>query len=165
MPYFFTVPWFAFFCKERGIILLLFFGVLSSISGQESKELKSLPFLTQPKVAKTAELIEVSGSIMNATFSRGGYDFYIYFTHHWAPPVDVPNYHVVIKEYPARGRTLSIGIEVNEKQIFTRRLQPSAAGLEALARALVEYVNGYLKQGKHVFVESEFPEISEGGHY
>ena len=111
------------------------------------------------------ELIEINGMVMHDTRTRGGYDFYLYFTRHWAEPQDVPNYNIVINEFPGRGRTIKVGIAVNEKQVFTRTVQPSAQGLEDLARALADYIYGYVTSGKHVLAEEEVPEYSEGRFY
>ncbi len=129
------------------------------------KELPPLPFLKKTEIPLATKLIEINGMVMNASLTRGGYDFYLYFTRHWAEPNNVPNYNITINEFPGRGRNIRVGIMVNEKQVFTRNIQPSAAGLESLAKALADYIYGYITSGKHVAGETSAPEYLEGGAY
>ena len=102
---------------------------------------------------------------MNDSSTRGGYDFYLYFTRHWAEHDNVPNYNITINEFPGRGRNIRVGIMVNEKQVFTRNIQPSADGLESLAKALADYIHGYITSGKHVTSEALAPEYLNGTTY
>jgi len=129
------------------------------------KELPPLPFFKKTEIPLATKLIEINGLVMNASLTRGGYDFYLYFTRHWAEPNNVPNYNITINEFPARGRTIRVGIMVNEKQVFTRNIQPSADGLESLAKALADYIYGYITSGKHVASEASAPEYEEGLGY
>lgn len=131
----------------------------------KTQKLPPLPFLKKTKVPLATKLIEINGMVMNASITRGGYDFYLYFTRHWAEPDKVPNYNITINEFPARGRNIRVGIMVNEKQVFTRNTQPSAAGLESLAKALAEYIHGYITSGKHVAGETSAPEYLDGISY
>lgn len=102
---------------------------------------------------------------MNASLTRGGYDFYLYFTRHWAAPDNVPNYNITVNEFLGRGRNILVGIMVNEKQVFTRNIQPSAEGLENLAQALADYIYGYITSGKHVVGQESAPEYLNGVGY
>ncbi len=131
----------------------------------KTKELPPLPFLKKTEIPLATKLIEINGMVMNSTMSRGGYDFYLYFTRHWAEPNNVPNYNITINEFPGRGRNIRVGIIVNEKQVFTRNIQPSAEGLETLAKALADYIYGYITSGKHVAGETSAPEYKEGNTY
>jgi len=131
----------------------------------KTKELPPLPFFKKTEIPLATKLIEINGMVMNASLTRGGYDFYLYFTRHWAEPDDVPNYNITINEFPARGRTIRVGIMVNEKQVFTRNIQPSADGLESLAKALADYIYGYITSGKHVTSEESASEYLEGNAY
>lgn len=131
----------------------------------KTNDLPPLPFFKKTEIPLATKLIEINGMVMNASMTRGGYDFYLYFTRHWAEPNNVPNYNITINEFPARGRTIRVGIMVNEKQVFTRNIQPSAAGLESLAKALADYIYGYITSGKHVAAETGAPEYLEGDMY
>lgn len=131
----------------------------------KTQELPPLPFFKKTEIPLATKLIEINGMVMNASLTRGGYDFYLYFTRHWAEPNNVPNYNITINEFPARGRTIRVGIMVNEKQVFTRNIQPSADGLENLASALADYIYGYITSGKHVASEASAPEYLDGNSY
>ena len=131
----------------------------------KTKDLPPLPFFKKTEIPLATKLIEINGMVMNASMTRGGYDFYLYFTRHWAEPDGVPNYNITINEFPARGRTIRVGIMVNEKQVFTRNIQPSADGLESLAKALADYIYGYITSGKHVATEASSPEYLDGLSY
>ena len=127
----------------------------------KTQELPPLPFFKKTEIPLATKLIEINGMVMNASLTRGGYDF----TRHWAEPNNVPNYNITINEFPARGRTIRVGIMVNEKQVFTRNIQPSAEGLESLAKALADYIYGYITSGKHVASEASAPEYLNGDAY
>ncbi|MFK7983682.1 MAG: CsgE family curli-type amyloid fiber assembly protein, partial [Saprospiraceae bacterium] len=60
---------------------------------------------------------EIDGLLLDATFSPGGYDFYIDFSHNWIPPANAMNYKIVVKEYQGRGANMVVAIEVNDKQL------------------------------------------------
>lgn len=131
----------------------------------KTKKLPPLPFLKKTEIPLATKLIEINGMVMNSSLTRGGYDFYLYFTRHWAEPANVPNYNITINEFPGRGRNIRVGIMVNEKQVFTRNIQPSADGLESLAKALADYIYGYITSGKHVAGEAAAPEYLQGNAY
>ena len=131
----------------------------------KTQDLPPLPFFKKTEVPLATKLEEINGMVMNASATRGGYDFYLYFTRHWAEPDNVPNYNITINEFPGRGRTIRVGIMVNEKQVFTRNIQPSANGLENLAKALADYIHGYITSGKHVTSERSAPEYLDGDWY
>ncbi len=172
---------------KKTLNLFAFFILITNLSAQqqdiihyeksqnEEKELpektkKPLPLfplldVSKPRVPIATELIEINGLVVHDTRTRGGYDFYLYFTRHWAEPENVPNYNIVINEFEGRGRNIKIGIMVNEKQVFTRVMQPSAEGLENLAKALADYIYGYVTSGKHVLAEEDAPEYLEGKYY
>ena len=67
---------------------------------------------------------EIDGLLLDATFSPGGYDFYIDFSQNWTPPLTATNYKIVVKEYPGRGTNMVVAIEVNDKQLVYRRMRP-----------------------------------------
>jgi hypothetical protein len=131
----------------------------------KTQDLPLLPFFKKTEIPLATKLVEINGMVMNASTTRGGYDFYLYFTRHWAEPNNVPSYNITINEFPGRGRNIRVGIMVNEKQVFTRNIQPSADGLESLAKALADYIHGYITSGKHVASERSAPEYLDGDSY
>jgi len=157
--------------KTRQLVLLttLFLPLIAfsqnNATQNQTQKLPPLPFLKKTEIPLATRLIEINGMVMNASMTRGGYDFYLYFTRHWAEPVKVPNYNITINEFPARGRNIRVGIMVNEKQVFTRNMQPSAEGLEKLAKGLADYIHGYISSGKHVASNENAPEYLDGVGY
>ena len=93
---------------------------------------------------------EIDGLVLNETFSPGGYDFYLDFTQNWTPPADAQHYTVLVKEYPGRGVSIVVAIEVNGKQLVYRRMRPVYSAVHDLATAAANYLSGYLARGDHL---------------
>jgi len=93
---------------------------------------------------------EIDGLLLDATFSPGGYDFYIDFSQNWTAPATATNYKIVVKEYPGRGANIIVAIEVNDKQLVYRRMRPIYPTIHALSIAATNYLNGYIARGDHL---------------
>lgn len=93
---------------------------------------------------------EIDGLLLDATFSPGGYDFYVDFSHNWTPPANAMNYKIVVKEYQGRGTNMVVAIEVNDKQLVYRRMRPIYPAIHGLATAAATYLNGYIARGDHL---------------
>lgn len=93
---------------------------------------------------------EIDGLLLDATFSPGGYDFYIDFSHNWIPPANAVNYKIVVKEYQGRGTNMVVAIEVNDKQLVFRRMRPIYPAIHGLATTAATYLNGYIARGDHL---------------
>jgi len=93
---------------------------------------------------------EIDGLLLDATFSPGGYDFYIDFSQNWTPPVNAMNYKIVVKEYQGRGTNMVVAIEVNDKQLVFRRMRPLYSAIHELAITAANYLNGYIARGDHL---------------
>jgi len=93
---------------------------------------------------------EIDGLLLDATFSPGGYDFYIDFSQNWTPPANAINYKIVVKEYQGRGTNVVVAIEVNDKQLVYRRMRPTYPAIHGLAVAAANYLNGYIARGDHL---------------
>jgi|GEM_PF-3894067 len=93
---------------------------------------------------------EIDGLLLDATFSPGGYDFYIDFSQNWTPPVNATNYKIVVKEYRGRGTNMVVAIEINDKQLVYRRMRPIYPAIHGLAVAAANYLNGYITRGDHL---------------
>ncbi len=93
--------------------------------------------------------IEIDALLLDATFSPGGYDFYVLFSQNWAPPA-ASDYQIVIKEYPGKGVNIILAIELNKVQLVYRRLRPTYQNLNWLATAAANYLSNYLAQGNHL---------------
>jgi len=93
---------------------------------------------------------EIDGLLLDATFSPGGYDFYIDFSQNWIPPANAVNYKIVVKEYQGRGTNMVVAIEVNDKQLVFRRMRPIYPAIHGLATAAANYLNGYIARGDHL---------------
>ena len=138
-------------------------------SGESEPEQQSnLPQETAPApppVPLEAQLTEVQGLILNATFSGGGYDFYLAFTHQWAAPPGILGYNIVIREVTSRGRNVTLAIDVNGQNLVYRTMQPSIGALQALAAQAAEYINSYLYNQNHLRVSGGDPDLSGEGYY
>ena len=93
---------------------------------------------------------EIDGLLLDATFSPGGYDFYIDFSQNWTPPATATNYKIVVKEYRGRGTNMVVAIEVNDKQLVYRRMRPIYPAIHGLAIAAANYLNSYITKGDHL---------------
>jgi len=93
---------------------------------------------------------EIDGLLLDATFSPGGYDFYIDFSQNWTPPANAINYKIVVKEYQGRGTNMVVAIEVNDKQLVFRRMRPIYPAIHGLAITAANYLNGYIARGDHL---------------
>ena len=93
---------------------------------------------------------EIEGLLLDATFSPGGYDFYIDFSQNWTAPAKASNYKIVVKEYPGRGAIIVVAIEVNDKQLVYRRMRPIYPAIHGLSVAAANYLNGYIARGDHL---------------
>lgn len=93
---------------------------------------------------------EIDGLLLDATFSPGGYDFYIDFSQNWKPPANAMNYKIVVKEYRGRGTNMVVAIEVNDKQLVYRKMRPTYPAIHGLAISAANYLNGYITKGNHL---------------
>lgn len=93
---------------------------------------------------------EIDGLLLDATFSPGGYDFYVDFSQNWTAPMLASNYKIVVKEYPGRGANIVVAIEVNDKQLVYRRMRPIYPAIHGLSVAAANYLNGYIARGDHL---------------
>ena len=93
---------------------------------------------------------EIDGLLLDATFSPGGYEFYVDFSHNWTPPANAANYKIVVKEYQGRGTNMVVAIEVNDKQLVFRRMRPLYSAIHDLATTAATYLNGYITRGDHL---------------
>ncbi len=105
--------------------------------------------LGQP-ITKNIVANEIDGLLIDATFSPGGYDFYVDFSQNWTPPINAVNYKIVVKEYLGRGTNMVVAIEVNDKQLVYRRMRPIYPAIHGLSVAAANYLNGYIARGDHL---------------
>ena len=122
----------------------------NSLQQDTSKKKKIVPDNGLAQQAQTTLVNEIDGMVMDATFSPGGYDFYIDFSQRWTPPNGAINYSIVVKEYPGRGVNIVVAIEVNGKQLVYRRMRPVYTSIHDLAVAAANYLNGYIARGDHL---------------
>ena len=106
----------------------------------------SAPATAPPlKINLTAQPGDADRLLINQTISHKGNDFYFFFTNQWADPRR-GGYRVVVKEFPARGRAITLTVEVNENELMNRTLLPDTEALRDLAQAAAEYVIAYIDQ-------------------
>ncbi len=111
-------------------------------------------------------LNEIDGLVIDATFSSGGYDFYIDFSQNWTPPIGGANYTIVVKEYQGRGANMIVAIEVNGKQLVYRRMRPIYSAIHSLSIAAANYLNGYIARGDHlrgIDADGNFIDVQQAG--
>jgi len=146
----------------------LFFSQLNSSPQQDTTKKKLMaPDKGQgaPKQQQIA-LNEIDGLVIDATFSPGGYDFYIDFSQNWTPPIGAANYTVLIKEYQGRGTNITVAIEVNGKQLVYRRMRPIYPAIHGLSVAAASYLNGYITRGDHlrgIDADGNFIDVQQAG--
>lgn len=122
-----------------------------SLQIDTSKKKLKLPDNGQGKQQKQRIVTtEIDGLLLDATFSPGGYDFYLFFSQNWTPPAGASGYTLVVKEYPGRGANIVVAIEVNGKQLVYRRMRPIYPAINGLAVAAANYLTGYLARGDHL---------------
>jgi hypothetical protein len=101
---------------------------------------------TQPQIATS----EIDGLLLNATFSPGGYDFYLALSHNWTPPINASGYTILVKEYQGRGVNIVVAVEVNDRQLVFRRMRPTYGQVQSLAVAVANYIHSYIARGDHI---------------
>lgn len=119
-----------------------------------------------PPAVQKVVLNEIDGLVIDATFSPGGYDFYVDFSQNWTAPIGAENYTIVVKEYPGRGVNIVVAIEVNGKQLVNRRMRPIYPAIHSLSVAAANYLNGYIAQGNHlrgIDADGNFIDVQQTG--
>lgn len=146
----------------------LFISQLNSSPQQDTTKKK----LTVPDKGQGSQkqqqiaLNEIDGLVIDATFSPGGYDFYVDFSQNWTPPMGAANYTILIKEYPGRGTNIIVAIEVNGKQLVYRRMRPIYPAVHGLSVAAANYLNGYIARGDHlrgIDADGNFIDVQQAG--
>lgn len=107
---------------------------------------KGLDSIPEQRIVTT----EIDALLLDATFSPGGYDFYVDFSQNFTPPAGASGYTVLVKEYPGRGVNIVVAVEVNGKQLVYRRLRPIYPAIHSLSIAVSNYLTGYLARGDHL---------------
>lgn len=122
---------------------------LNNLSKTKKKLLKlnkGLDSIPEQRIVTT----EIDALLLDATFSPGGYDFYIDFSQNFTPPAGASGYTVLVKEYPGRGANIVVAVEVNGKQLVYRRLRPIYPAVHGLSVSVANYLSGYLARGDHL---------------
>ena len=102
--------------------------------------------------------------MLNQTITQKGFEFYQAFTNQWSDP-QRGNYRVVVRELPARGRAITLTVELNDQEVMNRTLVPDTAALVELARAASEYVIGSIdRQGGGNLQATAQPELRAYGY-
>jgi len=114
---------------------------------------KSTPI---PKVTPTpkkelrsfSDNLEIDGLIIDETRSKVARDFYDFFYGKWIAPQDAKDFTIKIKELPSRGRVARVTVEVNDKALFTRVLQPRLDMVEEISKQAIRIVRRHLGENE-----------------
>ncbi len=85
----------------------------------------------------TDEGLGITGLILDETKTKGGHDFYDFFTINWNAVKGV-EYTLHITEQPDRARGSFIKVLINDRQVFFQRLNPRTDAIEEAAKRAVQ---------------------------
>ena len=92
-----------------------------------------------------AQMLEISGLIIEETMTRIGYEFYEYFFLYWeAPEVEVKDYNILISEMATPLWGSWVRVYVDETTVWSRMLRPRSEDVEDSVKQAVEATNQYL---------------------
>ncbi len=98
------------------------------------------------------EGLEITGLVLDETKTKGGHDFYDFFTVNWRAVKGI-QYTIHIAEQPDRSRGSFIKVLINEKQVYFRRLNPRTDAIEEAAKLAVQRTRYILV--KRLFTSNE----------
>ncbi len=87
----------------------------------------------------TDEGLEITGLVLDETKTKGGHEFYEFFTVNWNTVRGV-EYTIHIGEQPDLGRGSSIKVLIDDTQVFFQRLNPRTDVIEEAAKKAVQVV-------------------------
>jgi len=126
----------------------------NNLIAQDSIEIGSKP----ASIAKTptpkkelrsfSDNLEIDGLIIDETRSKVARDFYDFFYSKWIAPQDAKDFTIKIKELPSRGRVARVTVEVNDKALFTRVLQPRLDMVEEISKQAIRIVRRHLGENE-----------------
>ncbi len=100
----------------------------------------------KPQIIETD--IELSGLIIDDTRSKVARDFYEMFYKKWDSQSNANPSTILIRELPARGRNVRVGIEIDGTQVFQKNLQAREEILEILSDHAVHLVASHLQNNE-----------------
>ncbi len=104
---------------------------------------------TQKKEPRSfSDNLEIDGLIIDETRSKVARDFYDFFYSKWIAPNDAKDFVIKIKELPSRGRVARVTVEVNDRALFTRVLQPRLDIVEDMAKHAIRIVRKHLSENE-----------------
>ncbi|KAA3610549.1 MAG: hypothetical protein DWQ05_21245 [Calditrichaeota bacterium] len=118
---------------------LVLSGLISPVQQQE----KHAPSSAIVVDATTPDL-EIDGLVVDETQTKLGHDFYEIFYSQWETPRNSKDFTIVIKEKPLPRIGTQVTIEIHEKPIFIRFLQPRFDAIEETAKQGVHFAEQYL---------------------
>ncbi len=107
--------------------------------------------------------LEIDGLILDETRTKLGRDFYDLFYGKWIAPQDARDYAIMLIEAPARGRLVSISVEVDDRPVYRRMLQPRRDLLAASADQAVRAVADHLTQRSQIDAQLDDEDRSNSG--
>jgi len=88
--------------------------------------------------------LEIDGLLIDETLTKIGRDFYDIFYRQWSAPAAANNFSILIKEKPVPGLGTLITIEINDEEIFSRRIPPRYDVVENFAKYAVYQAQQHL---------------------
>lgn len=98
------------------------------------------------------EGLGITGLILDETKTKGGHDFYDFFTINWRAVKGV-EYTIHIAEQPDRARGSFIKVLINDRQVYFQRLNPRTDAIEEAAKRAVQRTRYILV--KRLFTSNE----------
>ncbi len=83
------------------------------------------------------EGLGITGLVLDETKTKGGHDFYEFFTVNWNA-VKGLEYTLRIMEQPDRARGSFIKVLINDRQVYFQRLNPRTDAIEEAAKQAVQ---------------------------
>lgn len=98
------------------------------------------------------EGLEITGLVLDETKTKGGHDFYDFFTVNWRAVKGI-DYTIHIAEQPDRSRGSFIKVLINDRQVYFQRLNPRTDAIEEAAKLAVQRTRYILV--KRLFTSNE----------
>ena len=121
------------------------------IVAQDSFVTGTKPIVTtkpQSDLNNSGDELEIDGLIIDETRSKTARDFYDFFYSKWIAPPGAKDYSIKIRELPSRGRVARITVEVNDRALYTRVLQPRLEVVENMALQAINIIRNHLQQNE-----------------
>lgn len=99
--------------------------------------------------------LEITGLIIDRTITRGGHDFYELVVGYLGLDYEAP-YTLTIQETADAGRSTSVAVFIDDKEILKSRLNPLPEKIEGLAQTAAQTVIDTIAARRQLLKELEY---------